>query len=151
MRRLQFVAQLGVSLLVAPPAYPQSVEPNIGFMSTRSANDSARVVAAFVKGLQETGFDEGKNVSIEYGFAEGALDRLPEIANDLVRSRVKVIVAAGGANSALAAKAVSATIPIVFRDLGGSGKVGFSRKFLAPREQPHGHDDFFRGFRTEAA
>jgi ABC-type uncharacterized transport system, periplasmic component len=114
MRRLQFVAQLGVSLLMAIPAYPQSIEPNIGFMSTRSASDSKGVVAAFVKGLQETGFDEGRNVSIQYRFAGGALDRLPEIANDLVRSRVKVIVAAGGANSALAAKAVSATTPIVF-------------------------------------
>jgi len=51
MRRLQFVAQLGVSFLIATPAYPQSVEPNIGFMSTRSANDSTRVVAAFVNGL----------------------------------------------------------------------------------------------------
>ena len=101
MRRLQFVAQLGISLLIANHAYPQSVEPHIGFMSTRSANDSARVIAAFVKGLQEAGFDEGRNVSIEYRFAEGALDRLPEIANDLVRSRVKVMVAAGGADSAL--------------------------------------------------
>jgi ABC-type uncharacterized transport system substrate-binding protein len=114
MRRLKFVAQLGVTLLITTPAYPQSAEPSIGFMSTRSANDSTRVVAAFVKGLQETGFNEGKNVSIEYRFAAGALDRLPEIANDLAGSRVKAIVAAGGANSALAAKAVSATIPIVF-------------------------------------
>jgi putative ABC transport system substrate-binding protein len=114
MRRLQFVVQLGVLLLTAIPAYPQSIEPSIGFMSTRSAGDSKRVVAAFVKGLQETGFDEGRNVSVEYRFAEGALNRLPQIASDLVRSRVKVIVAAGGANSALAAKAVSATIPIVF-------------------------------------
>jgi putative ABC transport system substrate-binding protein len=66
MRRLQFVAQLGVSLLIVAPAYPQSVKPDIGFMSTRSANDSTRVVAAFVKGLRDTGFDEGRNVGIEY-------------------------------------------------------------------------------------
>jgi putative ABC transport system substrate-binding protein len=114
MRRPLFVAQLGMSLLMVVPAYSQSVEPSIGFMSTRSATDSTRVVAAFVKGLRETGFDEGRNVGIEYRFAAGALDRLPEIANDLASSRVKVIVAAGGANSALAAKAVSSTIPIVF-------------------------------------
>ncbi|MET4279988.1 MULTISPECIES: ABC transporter substrate-binding protein [unclassified Bradyrhizobium] len=114
VRRLQFVAQLSIALLTVTEAYSQSLEPNIGFMSTRSSSDSKRVVAAFIKGLQEAGFDEGRNVSIEYRFADGALDRLPEIANDLVRSRVKVIVAAGGANSALAAKAVSATTPIVF-------------------------------------
>ncbi|MDB5581884.1 MAG: ABC-type uncharacterized transport system, periplasmic component [Bradyrhizobium sp.] len=114
MRRLQLVAQLVIPLLTAAPAYPQTAVPNIGFMSTRSADDSTRVVAAFVKGLQETGFTEGKNVSIEYKFAAGDLDRLPEIARDLVSSRAKVIVAAGGANSALAAKAVSSTIPIVF-------------------------------------
>src|SRR6202165_2219575 len=133
MRRLQFVAQLGVSLLVAPPAYPQSVEPNIGFMSTRSANDSARVVAAFVKGLHETGFDEGKNVSIEYRFAEGSLDRLPEIASELVRSRVKLIVAAeGGANPALAAKAASATIPIVFVIGADPVKLGLAASLSRP-------------------
>ena len=111
MLRRQFVAQLGASLLVTAPAWPQSVEPTIGFMSTRSAKDSARVITAFVKGLQEAGFDEGKNVSIDYKFAEGSLERLPEIANELVRSRVKLIVAVGGANSAMAAKAASATYP----------------------------------------
>src|SRR6202165_5240608 len=132
MRRLQFVAQLGVSLLVAPPAYPQSVEPNIGFMSTRSANDSARVVAAFVKGLHETGFDEGKNVSIEYRFAEGSLDRLPEIASELVRSRVKLIVAAGGGDSPLAAKAPSATIPIVFVIGADPVKLGLAASLSRP-------------------
>ena len=137
MRRLQFVAQLGVSILIAPPAYPQSVEPSIGFMSTRSANDSTRVVAAFVKGLQETGFDEGRNVSIEYRFAEGALDRLPEIANDLVRSRVKVIVAAGGANSALAAKAVSATTSSGVSALTTRTRLTF-RRLSSRRSSSHG-------------
>jgi putative ABC transport system substrate-binding protein len=112
MRRLQFVAHLGVSLLIATPAYPQSVEPNIGFMSTRSANDSTRVVAAFVKGLQEVGFDEGRNVSIEYRFADGALDRLPEIANDLVRGL--------GHHTHRV------------RDWSGSDKVGSGRKSRAP-------------------
>jgi putative tryptophan/tyrosine transport system substrate-binding protein len=132
MRRRQFLAQLGVSLLGATPAHPQSVEPAIGFMSTRSAKDSARVVTAFVKGLHETGFDEGKNVSIEYRFAEGSLGRLPEIASELVRSRVKLIVAAGGANSALAAKAASATIPIVFVIGADPVKLGLAASLSRP-------------------
>jgi ABC-type uncharacterized transport system substrate-binding protein len=114
MRRRQFVAQLGIWLLVATPVFAQSVEPIIGFMSTRSANDSSRVVAAFGKGLQETGFDVGKNITVVYRFAEGSLDRLPDIAGELVRSNVKLIVAAGGSDSALAAKSATATIPIVF-------------------------------------
>lgn len=131
MRRRQFVAYLGVSLLPAPPAFSQSLVP-IGFMSTRSAKDSTRVVAAFVQGLRETGFEEGKNVSIQYRFAEGSLDRLPEIASDLVRSGVRLITAAGGANSALAAQAASTTIPIVFVIGADPVKLGLAAKLSRP-------------------
>jgi putative ABC transport system substrate-binding protein len=134
MRRRQFLAQLGVSLFAATPALTQSVEPaTIGFMSTRSAKDSARVVAAFGKGLEEAGFEQGKNIAVKYKFAEGSLDRLPEIANELVRSHVKVIVAAGGANSALAAKAAaSATIPIVFVIGADPVKLGLAASLSRP-------------------
>ena len=132
MRRLQFVAQLSLLLLLTTRADAQPAEPSIGFMSTRSANNSTRVVAAFVKGLQETGFHEGKNVGIEYRFAAGALDRLPEIANELVNSRVKVIVAAGGANSALAAKAASPTIPVVFVIGADPIKLGLAESLSRP-------------------
>jgi len=132
MQRRQFVAQLGVSVLMAPPAFSQSVVPTIGFMSTRSANDSTRVVAAFGKGLRETGLEEGKNLSIQYRFADGSLDRLPEIANDLVRSGVRIIAAVGGANSALAAKAASSTIPIVFVIGADPVKLGLAAKLSRP-------------------
>jgi putative ABC transport system substrate-binding protein len=86
----------------------------IGFLSSRSAKDSSKVVAAFGKGLEEVGFAEAKNLSTEYRFAEGRLDRLPELAADLVRRHVAVLVAVGGSTSALAAKAATPTIPIVF-------------------------------------
>jgi putative tryptophan/tyrosine transport system substrate-binding protein len=92
----------------------QSAMPTIGFLSTRSAKDSVRIVAAFGKGLEEAGFTEGKNLTTEYRFAEGQLDLLPEMAADLVRRPVAVLVAVGGSNSALVAKKATSTIPIVF-------------------------------------
>jgi putative ABC transport system substrate-binding protein len=95
-------------------AYAQQPSPAIGFLSTRSASDSARIVAAFWKGLGEVGFIEDKNLSVEYRFAEGRLDRLPQLAATLVDQRVAVLVTSGGSNSALAARNSTSTIPIVF-------------------------------------
>src|SRR5262249_56527131 len=86
----------------------------IGFMSSRSPEDSQSVLAAFRKGLSEHGFVEGKNVVIEFRWARGDFDRLPAFAAELVSNRVAVIVAVGGDPSALAAKAATATLPIVF-------------------------------------
>jgi putative tryptophan/tyrosine transport system substrate-binding protein len=88
--------------------------PVIGFMSTRSPEDSGHVVAAFRRGLGEGGLIEGKNVVIEFRWAHGEYDRLPALAAELVSRRVAVLVAAGGDPSALAAKAATSTIPIVF-------------------------------------
>ena len=88
--------------------------PVIGFLSIRSPSDSTVLVDAFRKGLSETGYIEGQNVAIEYRWAEGPYDRLPALAAELVHWPVAVLVATGGEHSALAAKAASSTIPIVF-------------------------------------
>ena len=119
MKRRHFIAALGSAGFVAgyrPLAglAQPSAMPVIGFLSARSAKDSVVNVAAFAMGLQESGFNEGKNLSTEYRFADGQLDRLPELAADLVRRQVAVLVAVGGASSALVAKKATSTIPIVF-------------------------------------
>src|SRR5258708_37305320 len=106
--------------------------PVIGFLRARSARDSVRNVAAFGKGLEEAGFADGKNLSIEYRFAEGQLDRLPELAAELVRRRVAVLVAVGGATSALAAKKATSTIPIVFVVGGDPVRLGLSSSLSRP-------------------
>jgi putative ABC transport system substrate-binding protein len=116
MRRREFIAVLGSVAAVLPLAASaqQSKTPVIGFLRTTSLDDSAPLVAAFRRGLNETGYGEGKNVVIEYRWAEGHYDRLPALAAELVRREVTVLVAVGGDSSGLAAKAATRTIPIVF-------------------------------------
>src|SRR4051812_12475562 len=96
----------------------QAVKPVIGFLSARSSRESASVVAAFQRGLEETGYVDGLNAAIEFRWADGDYARLPALAAELVGLRVAVIATSGGAVSALAAKAATTTIPIVFS--GGS-------------------------------
>jgi putative tryptophan/tyrosine transport system substrate-binding protein len=117
MRRREFMAGLGAA--VAPAAWALAArvqQPNlpvIGFLSFDAPEPSANFVAAFRKGLSETGFIEGRNVTIDYRFAKNEVDRLSELAADLVRRRVSVIAAAS-LGPALEAKAATSTIPIVF-------------------------------------
>jgi putative ABC transport system substrate-binding protein len=115
IRRRDFIAGLGSAAawpLMARAQRPAM--PVIGFLSAQSAElDHKNFTIPFLQGLKETGYVDGQNVAVEYGYAENQYDRLPALAADLVRRRVAVIVAAG-AEPALAAKAATTTIPIVF-------------------------------------
>jgi putative tryptophan/tyrosine transport system substrate-binding protein len=136
MRRREFILGLGSAAAwpVAWPllAYAQQEKPVIGVLGGHTRAQWQPFVAAFHQGLRETGYLDGENVSTEYRWAEGSYDRLPALAADLVRYRVAVIAAIGGVNSALAAKAATSQIPILFLTGRDPVELGFVESLNRP-------------------
>ena len=115
MRRREFITLLGGAVALPRTARAQQAAmPVIGFLSSRSPSESNDLVVAFRRGLRDAVFIDGQNLLIAFRWAEGRFDRLPELATDLVRRRVSVIVTPATTAAALAAKAATAAIPIVF-------------------------------------
>jgi putative ABC transport system substrate-binding protein len=115
VKRREFISLLvGVAAFAPPAARAQRpATPTVGFLSARSPEESTHLVAAFRRGLAESGYVEGQNVSIEYRWANGEYDRLPTLAAELVQLPVAVLAAVGGEPTARVAKAASNTVPIV--------------------------------------
>jgi putative ABC transport system substrate-binding protein len=135
MRRRELIRLLGIAVVWPLASRAAEPMPVIGFLSNRAAVESENVVAAFRRGLADAGFIEGRNLTIEYRLAEDRLDRLPSLAADLVSRRAAVIAATGGIAAALAAKAATNTIPIVFTN--GTDPIKFG--LVANLERPGGN------------
>lgn len=115
MRRRKFLAQISTAALAWPlAARAQRSLPFVGFLNSGSPSERAHLVEAFRGGLKESGYLDGKNLAIEYRWAEGKPELLPKLAAELVERKVAVIVATGGVAPAMAAKAATKSIPIVF-------------------------------------
>ena len=138
MRRREFITLVGGGAAAWPfTARSQQAErmPVIGFMSARSPQDSEYLVEAFRLGLKDGGFVEGQNVTVEYRWAQGEYSRLPALARELVDRKVAVLLGIGGDSSALAAKAATSTIPVVF----GMGSDPVEAGMVASLNRPGGN------------
>ncbi len=134
MRRREFLSAVGGAALAWPlvARAQQPANPVIGFLDPTSPETYSDLLRGFRQGLKQTGYVEGENVAIEYRWAENQIDRLPELAADLVRRRVAVIATGGGTAAASAAKAATTTIPIVFVSAEDPAKLGLVASLARP-------------------
>jgi putative ABC transport system substrate-binding protein len=139
MRRREVIALLaGIATGCPIAAHTQQSLSLVGFLTSRSSRDSEPHTAAFLRGLSEAGYAPGRNVRIEYRWADGHYERLPELAAELVDLRPAVLVAAGGEPSALAAKSATASIPIVFLIGGDPVQTGLAASLNRPNTNATG-------------
>jgi putative ABC transport system substrate-binding protein len=132
MKRRSFLAALGGAAALPWTGRAQSTRPVVGWLSSRSPNDTEHLLAAFRQGMSAQGFAEGFDVTVEYRWALGQYDRLPALAKELAQRNVAVLAATGGEPSALAAKAASSTIPTVFIVGGDPVKLGLASSYNRP-------------------
>jgi putative ABC transport system substrate-binding protein len=136
MKRREFIAFLGGAAATSASPLParaqQAAMPVVGYLMSRSAATSEYLADEFRRGLREAGFTEGRNVEVQYRWADGHFERLPAIAQELARFPVAVMIAAGGEPTAMAASAATSTIPIVFGISGDPIKLGLARSFNRP-------------------
>src|SRR5215471_9950297 len=133
MRRREFITLLGgATTLPLTALAQQQPTPVVAFLKSTTPDDSAHLVRAFRQGLSEAGFAEGRNVTIEYRWAENQLDRLPGLVAELVRRRVAVIATPADTPATFVAKAATATIPIVFEIGGDPVRAGLVASFNQP-------------------
>ena len=152
MRRREFITLLGGAAVVwsLSARAQQPTMPVIGFLSSRSPAESAYVIAAFYDGLREAGFVEGQNVVIAFRWAEGDYGRLPALASELVGLPVTLLFTAGGPPSAVAAKAATSTIPIVFSAAGDPVGNGLVASLARPGGNVTGMSTLTKGLATKS-
>jgi putative ABC transport system substrate-binding protein len=143
MKRREFIAGLGTAAAWPLAARAQQRTPTVGFLAGGPEN-TQRVTTPFVQALKEVGLIDGQNVALEIHFASGKLDRMPALADDLVRRRVDVIVAYG-LPAAVAAKAATDTVPIVF----AIGEDPLNEGIVASLNRPGGNATGFTGFSNQ--